>query len=82
MDRIVGEIMEKRHFILYYIMPTTVGLILVGLAIALPPPVDQKLGAYDTLFSNLVESNCRGCHATGVADTHHNLVVTDIPQNV
>ncbi len=66
--------MNKRHFILYYLMPITAGLILVGLAFALPPPVDQRMGVYDTLFSNLVESNCRVCHATGVADSHHNLV--------
>ncbi len=68
--------MGKRHFILYYVIPVTAGLILAGLAIALPPPVDQKMGAYDTLLSNLVESNCRVCHASGVPTAHHNLVVT------
>ncbi len=68
------EIMDRKHFILYYLMPMMVGLILVVLAFALPPPVDQRMGAYDTLFNNLVESNCRGCHASGVPDTHHNLV--------
>lgn len=56
-------------------MPATVGLVLVGFAIALPP-VDQRMGVYDTLFGNLVESNCRGCHASGVAFSHHNLVQT------
>ncbi|MCZ7383016.1 MAG: hypothetical protein O8C64_15775 [Candidatus Methanoperedens sp.] len=66
--------MNKRHFILYYLMPMIVGLILVGLAFALPPPVDQRMGVYDNLFGNLVESNCRGCHALGVPDSHHNLV--------
>ncbi len=55
-------------------MPITVGMILIGLALALPPPVDQRMGVYDTLFSNLAESNCRVCHASGVPNTHHNLV--------
>ncbi len=55
-------------------MPMIVGLTLAGLAFALPPPVDQRMGVNDTLFSNLVESNCRGCHALGVPDAHHNLV--------
>jgi hypothetical protein len=69
--------MDKKNFILYYIMPITVFLILVGLAYALsPPPVDQRMGVYDTVFSNLVESNCRGCHALGVPGAHHNLVVS------
>ncbi len=66
--------MDKKNLIIHYLIPVTTGLILVGLALALPPPVDQRLGVYDTLFGNLVESNCRGCHATGVADTHHDLV--------
>ncbi len=69
--------MNKKHFVLYYLMPITVSLILVGLAVALsPPPVNQNMGVYDTLFSNLVESNCRGCHALGVPGSHHNLVPT------
>ena len=67
--------MDKRHFILYYILPMTIFLILVGLSFALsPPPVDQRMGVYDTLLGNLVESNCRVCHASGVPDAHHNLV--------
>jgi hypothetical protein len=66
--------MDKKHFILRYLMPITAGLILVGLAFALPPPVDQRLGVYDTLLGSLVETNCRSCHATGVTDTHHNLI--------
>jgi hypothetical protein len=67
--------MSKRNFTLYYIIPITILLILAGLAFALsPPPVNQNMGIYDTIFSNLVESNCRGCHSSGVPDTHHNLV--------
>lgn len=55
-------------------MPITALLILIGLAFALPPPVDQRMGVYDTLLSSLNESNCRNCHASGVPDAHHNLV--------
>ncbi len=65
--------MKKSRFILYYILPA---MVFVGMVFALPPPVDQKLGAYDTLYTNLVESNCRSCHATGVSMDHHNLVQT------
>lgn len=69
--------MDKKQFLLYYLMPITVYLILVGLAYAVsPPPVDQKMGVYDTLFSNIAENNCRGCHALGVPGAHHNLVPT------
>ncbi len=69
--------MSKKRFIAYYIMPMTVFLILVGLAIAVsPPPVDQRMGTYDTLFANLAEAKCRECHATGVPNAHHNLVPT------
>ncbi|MCZ7356869.1 MAG: IPT/TIG domain-containing protein [Candidatus Methanoperedens sp.] len=54
----------------------TVGLILVGLAFAaIPaPPVNQNMGIYDTLLINYNETMCRVCHASGVPDTHHNLV--------
>ncbi len=68
--------MEKRNLIHYFILPIIALLILVGLVLALPPPVDQRLGVYDTLFINLAENNCRGCHATGVPDSHHILVTT------
>jgi hypothetical protein len=49
-----------------------------GLAYALipPPPVDQKIGVYDTLFSYLTETRCRGCHTSGIPDSHHGLVST------
>jgi hypothetical protein len=69
--------MNKKHFLLFYLIPITVFLIFVGLAIAVsPPPVNQNMGVYDTEFSNLVESNCRGCHDLGVPGSHHNLVPT------
>src|SRR5659263_559956 len=46
------------------------------LALIPPPPVNQNMGMYDTLFLNVNESGCRNCQATGVKDTHHNLVAT------
>jgi hypothetical protein len=53
-------------------------LLAEGLAFALIPhtPANQDIGTYDTLSSNLTEATCRGCHASGVPDTHHNLVAT------
>ena len=47
-------------------MPMIVFITLIGLAFALaPPPVDQRLGVYDTLFANLTEFKCRNCHTSG-----------------
>lgn len=57
----------------YYIISITALLIFGDLVFALPP-VDQRMGVYDTLLGDLVESNCRNCHASGVPSTHHNLV--------
>jgi len=31
----------------------------------------QELGVYDTVYSNLGEWHCRGCHGDSLADTHH-----------
>lgn len=49
---------------------------LQGLVIALipPPPVDQRIGVYDSNFANFTEYKCRGCHTAGVPDDHHGLV--------
>jgi hypothetical protein len=33
--------------------------------------VSQEKGIYDTISSNLVEQDCRGCHSYSVADRHH-----------
>lgn len=41
-----------------------------------PPPVNQVMGVYDTNFANLTEIKCRGCHSSGVPDSHHKLVPT------
>ncbi len=62
---------------IYVIVISTIFLFAgIVLAVIPPPPVNQNMGVNDTLFNNLVEANCRGCHATGVPDTHHNLVAT------
>jgi hypothetical protein len=69
---------RKQHITIYIIMPIAVFLILIGLSFALsPPPVEQRMGMYDTQFTSLTETNCRGCHASGVDDTHHVLVGPD-----
>ncbi len=65
---------RKQRITIYIILPIAVFLILIGLSFALsPPPVEQRMGMYDTLFTTLTETNCRSCHASGVPDTHHNL---------
>jgi len=47
--------MDKKQFLLYYLMPITVYLILVGLAYAVsPPPVDQRMGVM-TLCSPILQ---------------------------
>lgn len=55
-----------------------IALISQGLVFALipPPPANQNMGVYDTLFVDFTESKCRGCHASGVPAAHHNLVPT------
>lgn len=61
-----------------YIFVLSIGLVILMQAIVLalipPPPVNQNMGMYDTLFVNFTDSQCRTCHASGVPDTHHNLV--------
>src|SRR4030065_1213812 len=59
-----------------------------GLALALctdyyrPVPlmnyVSQEKGIYDTIFSNLVEQDCRGCHGGSTADRHHGVPIVVI----
>lgn len=63
----------NKKIIIYLILPT-VFLTLIGLSFALTtPPVQQKMGMYDTLFSTLTETTCRSCHTSGVNDLHHSL---------
>lgn len=33
--------------------------------------VSQEMGVYDTLYWQLDETDCRGCHGSSLADTHH-----------
>jgi hypothetical protein len=57
---------RKHHILIYYVVPMMVFITLIGLAFALaPPPVDQRIGVYDTLFANLTEFKCRNCHTSG-----------------
>ncbi|RCV64473.1 IPT/TIG domain-containing protein [Methanophagales archaeon] len=48
----------------------------VGIAMAVipPPPADQTIGIYDTVYGGFDEAGCRACHSSGVPNTHHMLV--------
>ncbi len=51
---------------IYYIIPPLVFITLIILGFAyVPPPVDQRIGVYDTLYVNLTEFKCRTCHTSG-----------------
>jgi hypothetical protein len=41
--------------------------------------VPQDNGTYDTIHSELVEADCRGCHGVSVAERHHALVTCSNP---
>jgi len=66
--------MNKKH----YILPSIAILLITSLVFALipPPPVNQNMGVYDTLFANFTEGKCRDCHASGVPERHHMLLPT------
>src|SRR5659263_573434 len=55
-----------------YVFIIGIGLVVLMQALVLalipPPPVNQNMGMYDTLFLNVNESGCRNCHASGVVD--------------
>jgi hypothetical protein len=63
-----------------YVFIFAIGLVILMqtmvLALIPPPPANQNMGMYDTLFVNVTESGCRNCHASGVSNTHHNIVST------
>lgn len=60
-----------------YLIAGVAIMVLAGIVLAMvPPPVDQRMGVYDTLFANFTEGACRGCHTSGVPDRHHMLVPT------
>ena len=65
----------KRKRILYGLTILIAVLsISIALAIVPPPPANQDLGLYDTVFGEFTEDECRSCHSSGVPDTHHMLV--------
>lgn len=51
-------------------------LLLIGITMAIvpPPPANQDLGIYDTVFDEFTEEKCRECHSSGLPDRHHMLV--------
>nr|QNO47031.1 hypothetical protein LBHKAHFG_00012 [Methanosarcinales archaeon ANME-2c ERB4] len=65
----------KRTRILYGLTILVAVLsISIALAIVPPPPANQDLGIYDTVYGGFAEDECRACHSSGVPDAHHMLV--------
>ena len=64
---------KKTHL---YLIAVVAVFMLIGIAIALipPPPANQDLGIYDTVFGSFTEEECEECHSSGVPDRHHMLV--------
>ena len=68
----------KRKRILYGLTILIAVLsISIALAIVPPPPANQDLGIYDTVYGGFAEDECRACHRSGVPDTHHMLVADE-----
>jgi hypothetical protein len=65
---------KRKHILISVVV--FLALAMITIAVAPPPPVNQNIGIYDTLFTNFTESNCRGCHVSGVPTTHHILAQT------
>jgi hypothetical protein len=53
-----------------------IAVLAIGIAIAIvpPPPANQDMGVYDTVFGEFAEDDCRECHSSGLPDRHHMLV--------
>lgn len=64
---------------LIYLATTLMILLLVSLAIALvpPPPVDQNIGLYDTVFISFTAEECKECHTGNNSDRHHALIPSE-----
>ena len=69
--------MKKKKYL--YLTAVIAVFMLIGVTMALipPPPANQDLGIYDTMYGNFVEDECRGCHDSGVPNTHHLLVQSE-----
>lgn len=61
---------------LLYLTATLAILLLVSLAIAgvPPPPANQNIGIYDTVFTGFTTTQCKECHTENIPDRHHLLV--------
>ena len=61
---------------LIYLATTLMILLLVSLAIAAipPPPVNQEIGLYDTIFTGFTTEECEECHTGNNPDRHHALI--------
>ena len=54
-------------------------LLLVSLAMAVipPPPANQEIGIYDTVFTGFTTEECKECHTPPLADRHHALIADE-----
>jgi len=54
-------------------------LLLVSLATAVipPPPANQNIGLYDTVFTGFSTEECKECHTPPLADRHHLLIESE-----
>ena len=66
---------------LIYLVTTLIILLLVSLAIATipPPPADQSLGLYDTVFTGFTTEECKNeaCHGDENIPDRHHLLITE-----
>ncbi len=60
--------MKKKH---YLILGIGIVLIIQGLVSASSALANQAVVNSSYSFDNFTESNCRGCHSSGVTDRHH-----------
>ena len=75
-------LMEENKMIrkgLIYLAITLMILLLVSLAMALvpPPPVDQNIGLYDTVFTGFTNEECKQCHTGNNSNRHHALIASE-----
>ena len=75
-------LMEENKMIrkgLIYLATTLMILLLVSLAMALvpPPPANQDLGLYDTVFTGFTTEECKECHTPPLVDRHHALIADE-----
>ena len=68
-----------RFLVLITVAGMALGFAVDGRADVPAPPVNQDFGFPDALIGELVEADCRVCHASGLPDRHHMLYGQPIP---